>query len=119
VGCVGRPETYHQSASVAPDTAYTCASHVIDSLGYTVQASDKSGGFLRATRQRSGLFSQDLDVLTLKVAADTAGKAGVSVTAGGDALREAANNATARVITGPSGRASDDAHLVLSRCAGV
>jgi len=118
VGCVGRPETYRQSATLAPETAYTCASRVIDSLGYTVQASDKSGGFLRATRQKAWPFNQNLDVLTFRVAADTGGKAGLEVTAGGDALSGDANH-TARVITGPSDRASDDAQLVLSRCAGT
>lgn len=108
VGCALGPKQYRVDSAVAPATAYGCAQALVDSLGYTVRASDLAGGFLRAEREY--LLGSRYDVLTLAVLKATDGQTEVHVTA---ETQDGGRGPAPR-----SSRVMSDANRLLTQCGG-
>ncbi len=55
VGCATSPLSYSGVTPRPPADGYTCAMQQMNALGYTVEAADRDAGFVRGTKQTSGL----------------------------------------------------------------
>jgi hypothetical protein len=109
------PLELRESALVAPDAAYGCALGLVDSLGYTLRASDRASGFLSAGRAYTVFAGQRRDQLTVAILKvnDSTQVHVTAKTTDVTAKQDGADNAT---TIGASDKLASDAILILSRC---
>jgi hypothetical protein len=60
IGCSVAPVSYYGVAPPGRDDAYECALAQLNIMGYTIEDGNKDAGFIRASKQTSGLGTQIL-----------------------------------------------------------
>lgn len=75
-GCATDPSSYSHTVTTSPDVTFTCASGMVNSLGYTVTDATKDSGLIHAERRATGAVTQALfggveyDKLTVSIFKD-------------------------------------------------
>ena len=121
-GCSIGPVSFQGPVPPTAPDAYACAVEQLNLLGYTIQAGDRSAGFVRASKQTSGFGTRLLagkdyhDVLTVSVFENsTTGEAVLRVTVAQVEQSLSLLGGNERQI-GPSDAGRADAHELLAQC---
>lgn len=120
--CAGSyaPVSFMSPTPRPADEAYTCALRTVNQLGYTIEATDRTSGFLRAGRQSSGAMAALLverdyfDGLTVSIFEAADGTYSMRVTAASSS--QGSFNSTGRNNVPPSQQVQRDAREVLGSC---
>ena len=122
-GCSIGPVSFQGPVPPTIPDAYACAVQQLNVLGYTIQAGDRSAGFVRASKQTSGLGTALLtggtyhDVLTASVFENSAtGEAVLRVTVAQVEERAVGLFGGNQRQIKPSDAGRADAHELLAAC---
>jgi hypothetical protein len=104
----GIPTQWRSVTPASVDVTFACAQTVVDSLGYSVTASDKASGFLRA---QNVINTDTRDILLVTVVQSGTGTE-LHVTGESYGMITAA----AKGMTHPSDKVVQDGSFIIARC---